>query len=93
MASLTKSLALPVLIPAIAPFSTSTISKVCGYLRFGFSDFEYQTRLPGSAQFFIEPVLGQWIVSKEPSGNLMSAKKRLYRLINLADDNGGDNFK
>ena len=77
MASSTSGFASAVLIPTRWRRSTSTICQVCRYLRFGLRDVVCQTRLPGSRQLRIEPVLGQWIVSTAPAAVSTSARKRL----------------
>ena len=82
MASATRRLGSPVLMPTMTPRRlpagrASTISQVWRYLRVGESLSESQTRLPGSQQPSIEPVLGQAAVMTPPLSSSMSARKRL----------------
>jgi hypothetical protein len=62
---------------------------VWGYFRFGLSDSEIATRLPGLEQDRIEPVFGQCTVIVEPSASLTSTRKRLYLFMRVAIVSGG----
>ena len=59
----------------ITPGAVSTSSQVHASLRAGFAAGDSHTRIPGSAQPCIEPVLGQWAVTR-PAAVSTSARKR-----------------
>ena len=75
MASRTSPLLRPVCIPTTTPGSASTSSQVQASLRAGLLAGDSHTRIPGSAQPSIEPVLGQWAVTR-PAAVSTSARKR-----------------
>ena len=53
---------------------------------------ERYTGLPGCAQPNMRPVLGQYAVRVIPSESWISARNRLYRLINMPFTKGSENF-
>ena len=89
MASLTRWLALWVLIPARLPNSVVTNSNVPGSFLFGLLESEYQQADSTTKQFFMDPVLGQCKVKASPCLVITSLKKRLYLLINFAGCSSG----
>ena len=75
MASRTSPLLRPVCMPTTTPGRASTSSQVHASLRAGLLAGDSHTRIPGSAQPCIEPVLGQWAVTR-PAAVSTSARKR-----------------
>ncbi|MNC65683.1 hypothetical protein D3C75_1159990 [compost metagenome] len=59
------------------PAGLWAISQLWASLRLGLFEVEYQTRVPGSAQPVMAPVLAQWMVMVSPSASCTSVRKRL----------------
>jgi hypothetical protein len=87
IASATSPLGRAVLIP-IRCSSIRISSHDQASLRAGLVERSSQTSEPGEATPSMAPGLAQWAMTSVPSSRITSARKRLYRRINVARTSG-----